>query len=45
MGLSLCNGSESLSLVTPKDTGFGNYAFMRGVRTWLPNETPLATSR
>lgn len=40
MGQSLCDGSESLPLVTPKDTGFGNYAFKRGVRTWLPNETP-----
>jgi hypothetical protein len=40
MGQSLCDGSESLPLVTLKDTGFGNYAFKRGVRTWLPNETP-----
>lgn len=38
MGQSLCDGSESLPLVSPKDTGWGNYAFLRGVRTWLPGE-------
>ena len=37
MGQSLCDGSESLPLVTPEDTGWGNLAFRRGVRTWLPN--------
>ncbi len=36
MGQSLCDGSESLPLVTSEDTGGGNYAFRRGVRTWLP---------
>jgi acetyl esterase/lipase len=34
MGQSLCDGSESLPLVTPTDTGWGNLAFKRGVRTW-----------
>lgn len=41
MGQSLCDGSESLPLVTPKDTGLGNYAFKRGVRTWLPKDHTL----
>jgi hypothetical protein len=36
MGQSLGDGSESLPLVTPDDTGWGNLAFRRGVRTWLP---------
>lgn len=36
MGQSLGDGSESLPLVTPEDTGWGNLAFKRGVRTWLP---------
>jgi len=36
MGQSLGDGSESLPLVTPEDTGWGNLAFRRGVRTWLP---------
>jgi len=36
MGQSLGDGSESLPLVTPDDTGWGNLAFKRGVRTWLP---------
>ncbi len=34
MGQSLCDGSESLPIVTAEDTGWGNYAFRRGVRTW-----------
>jgi len=34
MGQSLCEGAESLPIVTPADTGWGNYAFRRGVRTW-----------
>jgi hypothetical protein len=38
MGQSLGDGSESLPLVTPEDTGWGNLAFQRGVRTWLPDE-------
>ena len=35
MGQSLCDGSESLPLVTPSDSGWGNYMFKRGVRTWV----------
>ncbi len=35
MGQSLCDGSESLPIVTPTDTGWGNYRFQRGVRTWI----------
>ena len=35
MGQSLCDGSESLPLVTPTDPGWGNYRFKRGVRTWV----------
>ena len=35
MGQSLCDGSESLPLITPADSGWGNLAFRRGVRTWL----------
>lgn len=45
MGQSLCDGSESLPLVTPKDTGFGNYAFKRGVRTWLPKDNSLTPEK
>ncbi len=36
MGQSLCDGSESLPVVTAEDTGWGNYSFLCGVRTWLP---------
>jgi hypothetical protein len=36
MGQSLGDGSESLPLVTPDDTGWGNLAFRCGVRTWRP---------
>lgn len=35
MGQSLCDGSESLPVVTPHDSGWGNYRFKRGVRTWV----------
>jgi hypothetical protein len=35
MGQSLCDGSESLPIVTPSDSGWGNYRFKRGVRTWV----------
>ncbi len=34
MGQSLCDGSESLPIVTSSDAGWGNLAFKRGVRTW-----------
>ena len=34
MGQSLCEGAESLPLVTPTDGGSGNLMFQRGVRTW-----------
>ena len=40
MGQSLCDGSESLPVVTSEDSGWGNLAFERGVRTWLPNDHP-----
>ncbi|WP_395751828.1 phosphate ABC transporter substrate-binding protein [Prosthecobacter sp.] len=40
MGQSLCDGSESLPIVTEKDSGWGNLAFQRGVRTWLPSDHP-----
>lgn len=35
MGQSLCDGSDSLPIVTPADTGWGNLRFKRGVRTWV----------
>ncbi|WP_397383638.1 phosphate ABC transporter substrate-binding protein [Prosthecobacter sp.] len=38
MGQSLCDGSESLPVVTREDTGWGNLTFQRGVRTWLPKD-------
>ncbi|WP_395736671.1 phosphate ABC transporter substrate-binding protein [Prosthecobacter sp.] len=38
MGQSLCDGSESLPVVTERDSGWGNLAFQRGVRTWLPGD-------
>lgn len=38
MGQSLCDGSESLPVVTAEETGWGNLAFQRGVRTWLPKD-------
>ncbi len=40
MGQSLCDGSESLPVVTSTGSGWGNMAFTRGVRTWLPNDHP-----
>lgn len=38
MGQSLCDGSESLPIVTSTDTGWGSYSFARSVRTWLPKD-------
>ncbi|MFZ2279134.1 MAG: phosphate ABC transporter substrate-binding protein [Prosthecobacter sp.] len=38
MGQSLCDGSESLPIVTSEDTGWGNLTFQRGVRTWLAKD-------
>ncbi|WP_395734633.1 phosphate ABC transporter substrate-binding protein [Prosthecobacter sp.] len=38
MGQSLCDGSESLPVVTGEDSGWGNLTFQRGVRTWLPKD-------
>jgi acetyl esterase/lipase len=38
MGQSLCEGAEALPLVTPEDSGWGNYAFKRGVRTWIQGD-------
>lgn len=38
MGQSLCEGSESLPLVTATDSGWGNFAFRRGVRTWAQRD-------
>lgn len=35
MGQSLCEGAESLPVVTPADSGWGNLRFQRGVRTWI----------
>lgn len=42
MGQSLCDGSESLPIVTSADTGWGNRTFQRGVRTWLASDHPAA---
>lgn len=42
MGQSLCDGSESLPVVTSADTGWGNRSFQRGVRTWLSSDHPAA---
>lgn len=38
MGQSLCDGSESLPIVTTSDPGWGNLAFKRGVRTWAQTD-------
>ena len=38
MGQSLCEGAESLPVVTAKDAGWGNYSFARGVRTWKADD-------
>jgi hypothetical protein len=38
MGQSLCEGSESLPVVTAAETGWANLSFGRGVRTWRYNE-------
>ncbi len=38
MGQSLCDGSESLPLVSTNDSAWGNVMFQRGVRTWLAND-------
>ena len=35
MGQSLCDGSESLPLVTTAPSTWGNLSFRRGVRTWV----------
>lgn len=40
MGQSLCDGSESLPVVTTDGSGWGNVMFRRGVRTWLPMDNP-----
>ncbi len=45
MGQSLCDGSESLPVVTGEDSGWGNLAFARGVRTWLPNDNPATPEK
>jgi len=34
MGQSLCEGSQSLPIVTSTDSKWGNYSFACGVRTW-----------
>jgi hypothetical protein len=38
MGQSLCEGAESVPLVTTVDAGLGNYSFARGVRTWIASD-------
>jgi hypothetical protein len=38
MGQSLCDGSESLPVVSTKDSRWGNLMFERGVRTWLAKD-------
>lgn len=38
MGQSLCDGSESLPVVSATDTRWGNLMFQRGVRTWLAKD-------
>jgi hypothetical protein len=38
MGQSLCDGSESLPIVSTDDSKLGNMMFQRGVRTWLPKD-------
>ncbi len=38
MGQSLCEGAESLPIVTPNDPGWGNFRFQRGVRTWTARQ-------
>ena len=38
MGQSLCDGSESLPVVSSTGSGWGNVMFQRGVRTWLPKD-------
>jgi len=45
MGQSLCDGSESLPVVSTKDTGFGNLMFQRSVRTWLPKDNSSAPEK
>ena len=38
MGQSLCEGAESLPVVTSTDSGWGNLMFNRGVRTWAAHQ-------
>ena len=38
MGQSLCDGSESLPVVSEKGSAWGNVMFQRGVRTWLAKD-------
>ena len=38
MGQSLCDGSESLPVVSDQGSAWGNLMFQRGVRTWLAKD-------
>ncbi len=38
MGQSLCDGSESLPVVSAEGSKWGNVMFQRGVRTWLAKD-------
>ncbi len=38
MGQSLCEGAESVPVVTSTDSGWGNIMFSRGVRTWVARQ-------
>jgi hypothetical protein len=38
MGQSLCDGSESLPVVSSEGSKWGNVMFERGVRTWLAKD-------
>ena len=39
-GQSLAEGDESLPIVSNSSSGFGNYRFSRGVRTWSSTDNP-----
>lgn len=45
MGQSLCDGSESLPVVSEKGSAWGNLMFQRGVRTWLAKDNSATPER
>lgn len=45
MGQSLCEGAESLPIVTAEPTVQGAWRFRRGVRTWIATDNPASPEK